>query len=323
MRRADVLIVTHQAGELLAKCLAAVRAQHCAPARIVVVVSSTAPVNLSHDIEVLRTPEPADFAPAANLGLRALGERPVVLLNDDTVPSPSFLGALLGAVDEPGIYQPQIHLEDGSIDNTGHWLFWDGFNVARDRGQMHSASPARCGAFSGAAVMFTPEVLAHVGHFDEDFGAYGEDLDLSLRAIRQGFPIHFVPEASITHTLGATYGRISPRKIFLVERNRTAAAIRSLPKRAVAVLPATSTLRISMMGAAALAGRGLGSGAGFSGAAAALAGVLAGFGTARSAWAKRQVDRGAWTTDGRSMWSHIQQSRAPLGKLMGIRITAP
>jgi len=317
MRQLDVLIVTHRAGLLLAECVAAVQAQTWKAARVVVVVSSDAPVTLPQGVELIRTKGPMDFAPAANLGLSAVGERPVVLLNDDTRPDPQFLETLAAASTEPGIYQPRILLEDGTVDNTGHRLFWDGFNIARDRGALTLRSAERCGAFSGAAVLFTPEVLEEVGCFDEDFGAFGEDVDLSLRATRQGFPIHYVPEAIVTHRLGATYGRTNPRKIFLVERNRTRAAVRSLPLIALAAFPATSALRISVMGAAALTGKGLGAGAGIRGAAAAIAGMAAGVTGVPDAWSKRREDRSHWSADEVQMCRHMFEQRAPLRALFG------
>jgi len=317
MQSIDVLIVTHHAGDLLRACLQGIRAQTHPASRVVVVVSSHAEVDVLKDVEVLRTPTPTDFAPAANLGLAAMGNRPTVLLNDDTVPDPGFLSALASAIDKEGIYQPAILLPDGRIDNTGHWLFWDGFNVARERGQRQTQDRETCGAFSGAAVLFTPAVLATVGHFDADFGAFGEDLDLSLRAIRHGFPILHAPQAKITHQLGATYGRSTPRKIFLIERNRTAAAIRSLPFSAVAAMPATTGIRLALMGASALKGEGLGHSAGLRGAAAAIAGMVAGTLSAPKAWSKRRGDKPKWTASDAEMWHHLNRERAPWNKLAG------
>lgn len=319
----DALIVTHRAGPLLSDCLAGMAAQTHPAARVVVVVSSNALASVPKNVELLRTSQPMDFAPAANLGLSVLGNRPVALLNDDTVPHPDFLKELATVATTEGIYQPRILLPDGSVDNTGHRLFWDGFNIARDRGQTTPREAGTCGAFSGAAVMFTPAVLSRVGSFDEDFGAYGEDLDLSLRAVRQGFRIQHVPKAVVTHRLGATYGRHSARKIFLVERNRTRAAIRSLPLGAIALLPATSALRLATMGAAAMTGSGLGAGAGLNGAAAALAGMAVGAAQAPRAWVKRRQDKADWTAGERAMWQHISKERAPLSDLFGPSISGP
>ena len=317
----DVLIVTHRAGPLLQDCLAGLAGQRLKPARTMVVVSSSVVPETPDGVEVIHTKQPSDFAPAANRGLSLLGNRPVVLLNDDTVAHPGFLDALASAATTEGIYQPRILLPNGTVDNTGHRLFWDGFNVARDRGQTTVRPASTCGAFSGAAVLFTPGVLERVGLFDEEFGAYGEDLDLSLRAVRLGFAIRHVPSAIITHRLGATYGRTSPRKIFLVERNRTRAAVRSMPMAALAMLPATTAVRIASMGVAALRGTGLGAGAGFSGAVAALAGMAAGTADAPWAWSKRAADKPNWVAGERAMWRHLSRQRVGLNDWFGEPIT--
>ena len=171
--------------------------------------------------------------------------------------------------------------------------------------------------------MFSPEILAQVGVFDGDFGAYGEDLDLSLRAIRKGFNIRHVPRALVTHNLGATYGRTSPRKVFLVERNRIQAAIRSLPLFAVISLPATSMFRLGLMGAAAITGTGLGASVGWKGAVAALAGLAAGTLGAPRAFRKRRSDRKDWTTGNHAMWAHMKSQAPPIGNLVGVNITRP
>ena len=218
------------------------------------VVSSDVSVTVPPGVDVLRTDGPSDFAPAANLGLSVMGDRPVVLLNDDTllilVSSPSLRARLTTE-----IYQPRILLPDGRIDNTGHWLFWDGFNVARGRGTHTTNLSDRAGAFSGAAVCFTPEVLETVGLFDSEFGAYGEDLDLSLRAVRMGFPIRYVPAAEVTTNSVRPTDRTTPKKIYRVERNRTQAAIRSLPAAAILAMPATATVRWAIMEQVAAARR--------------------------------------------------------------------
>ena len=71
----DALIVTHRGGALLSRCLGALSAQHTAPRRMLVVISSDVSVTVPSGVEVLRTDGPSDFAPAANLGLSVLGNR--------------------------------------------------------------------------------------------------------------------------------------------------------------------------------------------------------------------------------------------------------
>jgi len=303
--------------------VASLRAQTLQLARIVIAVSHSDRVELPSgaDLHIVRQPTPSGFAPTANLGLRTITSGAVIVLNDDTEADPDFVAALARAraTHGPGIYQPRIVLADSSdgverIDNTGHRLFFDGFNLARERGVplVQSTGPAcgEVGAFSGAAVYLDRAVLDATGGFDADLSAFGEDLDLSLRARRCGFRIRFVEDALIRHALGASYGRTGPRKVFLIERNRTRAALRSLPSGALATLPIWTGLRLAAMGSAAVLGRGAGAGVGLKGTAAALLGGLAGLAGSPQAIGKRLADRPHWTASDREMWRHMLRHHA-------------
>jgi hypothetical protein len=118
-----------------------------------------------------------------------------------------------------------------------------------------------------------------------------------------------VPEAIIGHALGASYGRVSRRKCYLVERNRVRAALRSLPVGALLTMPVWTGLRLSLMGAAALGGRGLGSRVGPEAAAAALVGGLAGYAWAGEALRLRAGDARSWVLGEREMWAALGRFR--------------
>lgn len=321
-RPLQVVVPTWNAGPLLARCVASVRAQ--APdVPVHVVVSNPAAGPLPAGVRIDRPGHPMHFAEAANRGLAAAAGCDVLLLNDDAALQTGALEALRAARRRggPGIYQPRIDLDDGSgrLDNLGHNLFFDGFNVARGRGRPAAAPPAgaEVGAFSGAAALLTAEVLAAVGHFDEGFEAFGEDLDLSLRARRCGFAIRAVPEARVHHRLGASYGRVTAEKVHRVERNRVRAAVRSLPRSALAGLPLWTTYRLLLTATAAASGRGMGAGVGPLAALAALTGAAAGLTHAPDAWRKRRADRAGWTLGEAAMWGHLWRHRARPADLWG------
>ncbi|MBK7761526.1 MAG: glycosyltransferase family 2 protein [Deltaproteobacteria bacterium] len=268
---------------------------------------------------MLHLGENVGFAKAANLGLAACARALILLLNDDTAPLPGFIDALRAAAAAARwLYQPRILLSDGSgrLDNTGHGLFPDGFNWARGREDHDSArpmtSPAEVGACSGAALLVHRDVLDAIGPFDEDLEAFGEDVDLSLRARRRGFPLVYVPEARIVHDLGATYGRYTPRKVFLVERNRVRAAIRSLPMSAVLTMPAWTALRLGGLAAASASGRGWSARVESGAKRAALRGLFAGVAAAPDALAKRRADADHWALGEWAMWGHLLKHRVRL-----------
>lgn len=321
----SALVVTHRGGALLRRCLEALRPQLLPGDALWVAVSAA--------------PHETDLNPCAELGARAvlLGSNvgfaraanaglghtrgAVLLLNDDTRPLPGFVHALREAAREPGLYQPRILLSDGSgrLDNTGHGLFPDGFNWARGREDQDGApydAPGEVGACSGAAMLITREVLDAIGPFDEDLEAFGEDVDLSLRARRAGFRLRYVPEARVEHELGATYGRYNARKVFLVERNRVRAALRSLPASALLSMPAWTGLRVLTLAAASATGHGWGARVESGAARAALEGMAAGFAHLPEALAKRRQDAPHWSTGEREMWAHLVRHRVRLRDLL-------
>lgn len=315
----SVAVPTWHGGALVSRCLASLAAQTRPPDRVVVAVANPqaasweTPAGLSVEV-VAATATPAHFATTANRALDRLRGGDVLLLNDDTEVDPEAVHALGRARRAgPGIYQPIIALHGTDrLDNIGHRLFFDGFNVAVGRGLplQGTARPQEAGAFSGAAALLTREVLDATGSFDEDFEAYGEDLDLSLRARRRGFPIRVVADALVHHQLGASYGRAGFDKVHRVERNRLRAAVRSLPRTALLTLPLWTTWRLGLTAGAALAGRGMGAAVSPAAALGVITGTVAGLAAAPAAWRKRKADQREWTVDDAAMWRALWAHRA-------------
>jgi len=55
---------------------------------------------------------------------------------------------------------------------------------------------------SGAFMFFRKSVLAEIGHFDETFFMYGEDIDLSYRVIKAGYKNYYLADTTIIHYKG-------------------------------------------------------------------------------------------------------------------------
>ncbi|MEC7239913.1 MAG: glycosyltransferase family 2 protein [Myxococcota bacterium] len=319
----SIVVISHLGGDLLARCVESLRPQLREGDELEVLISAeVGEASLQGlDLEVVHLGRNVGFAKAANVGFFRSIHPWILLLNDDTLAEPGFLDALREAAVEPGLYQPKILLADGSgrLDNIGHGLFPDGSNWARGRRAPDSERYSQAqdiGACSGAAMLVSREVLSTVGSFDGDLEAFGEDVDLSLRARRAGFPIRSVPEARIQHHLGASYGRYAPKKLFLVERNRFRAAVRSLPASALMTMPLWTSLRLAGLSLASVNNRGYASGVGKRAALATAGGLLAGIACLPDALRKRREDAQGWKVSEGQMWSILLRNRIRVGDVL-------
>ncbi|MBI4178653.1 glycosyltransferase [bacterium] len=155
------------------------------------------------------------FARANNAALRDILAQPhieyVCLLNSDTRPDPQWIEHLLIAAQRDGrigIAAPKILSMDqpDRIDSTGH-VFRFGRVVDRGKGCLDRGQYDRRTAVIGgcaAACLYRTEMLRQIGNFDESFGSYFEDVDLSWRAHRAGWKAAYVPAAVVHHKGGGT-----------------------------------------------------------------------------------------------------------------------
>ena len=73
---------------------------------------------------------------------------------------------------------------------------------------------------SACVALYRRAMLDAIGGFDASFFAFGEDADVAWRARTAGWSCLYVPASVAYHHGSATAGEASPRKYFLVGRNR-------------------------------------------------------------------------------------------------------
>lgn len=78
----------------------------------------------------------------------------------------------------------------------------------------------QCTFLTGCCILFRARALADTGLFREDFFAYVEDVELSLRLTRAGWLLGWVPAARLAHRVPAEGLSPSPMQIVLRDRNR-------------------------------------------------------------------------------------------------------
>jgi GT2 family glycosyltransferase len=181
-------------------------------------------------VELIRAGTNLGFAGGNNIGLRRALERGadcVLLLNNDAVANQGLAGALERATAErsdAGLLACKVFLRDGdAVEYAGAdfraWLGYSG--RARGYGKPDTFDLlAPTGRADGAAMAVTRAAAERAGLLDETLFAYVEDVEWSLRIRAAGFPVLFVPDASVRHKgTASTGGAASDTSLYYSTRN--------------------------------------------------------------------------------------------------------
>jgi len=215
-------------------------------------------------VRLVHAPRNLGFGAGNNLAIREARGRHIVLLNNDAVAMPAFVGEMVKAAEADitiGMVAPKVLLfsQPDRIDTTGHLLYPDGLNRGRGRLEKDEGQYDQCATAlfpSGAAALYTRRMLDDIGLFEESFFLYGDDTELGLRGRIAGWGCAFAPRAVAYHHYSRSVGAYSSQKAFYVERNRVLVLFRTFPWALIAISPAFTALRLALQTWGALTGRG-------------------------------------------------------------------
>ena len=156
------------------------------------------------------------FAAGCNAGIRhalARGVEYILLLNNDTYVAPDFIREMTSRMErDPGVAVvcPKIYFADHP---NLLWYAGADFNLwtgtPRHRGwkqldREEFGLEQEITQATGCAMLVRSDALREIGLLDEQFWAYAEDLDWSLRFLKRGYRLGFAPRALLWHHDGAT-----------------------------------------------------------------------------------------------------------------------
>jgi GT2 family glycosyltransferase len=218
-------------------CLVSLRGQTWSNLEVIVVENgSPKPIEVgASPVIVVRNPTNLGFSTAVNQGFKVARGDLLLILNSDVVLNPDYIACCVEAIDDSprraGVTGKLLKLDRSNIiDSTGHVLLAD--RTVRDRGEWESDE----GQFDyiddlfsipATAALYRMEALRDVGQvagelFDEDFFAYGEDVDLGWRLHLRGWNVAYTYKAKARHRRGVSkeVGR-APNYVTLLDvRNR-------------------------------------------------------------------------------------------------------
>jgi GT2 family glycosyltransferase len=165
------------------------------------------------DARLIAISKPLGFAKTVNLGFAKATTSWMGTVNDDVELSKDWAADLISAaMTETAALNPVISQPDGSIESIG--ILYDpiGRAIPITALDHKRTAPFRMSACNAACVIYRRNALEQVGYFDERFGSYLEDIDLSLRLNLAGWQNTIVPTVRVIHYKHQTSSKILGRK---------------------------------------------------------------------------------------------------------------
>lgn len=220
MERVSVIIANWNRKELLKPCLDSLYRQTFKDFAIYVVDNGSTDGSVEllrrsySDVRLIEFPENRGFSVAKNAAIEASSGEFVASLDNDTEADPHWLEELVRILDarpDIGFCASMVldYYDRSIIDSIGDGYGYIGISFKigseeRDTGQF--TEPFEVLGASACASIYRRSMLQDVGTFDEDFFAYMEDVDISIRARLAGYRCLAVPSAKVYHIGHATTG---------------------------------------------------------------------------------------------------------------------
>jgi GT2 family glycosyltransferase len=215
----SIVVPVHDNAELTRRCLDAVLADKPKWAEVVVADDcSTDPtaellVSYGDAIRVVRQDSNAGFAAACNAGVAATRGTYVVLLNNDTQPTPGWLDALrqyaeahprAAIVGAKLLWPGDLVQHAGVVVSPGGdvravYAGFPGDHPAVNRSRRYQIVTAAC-------MLIRREIFDQLDGFDQSYVNGYEDVDLCLRAGERGHEVHYCHTCVVYHLESASRG---------------------------------------------------------------------------------------------------------------------
>ena len=242
----SVVIVNYHSEAFLPACLDSLRAGAGALDLETIVVdnSRTAKAAGLHrtfpHVRLLESRTNVGFAQACNRGMAFARAPRILLLNPDTVVDAGAIATLARHLDHNpavGAVGPRLSNADGTLQFSCRrfprpWsIFFGRYALftrlfpknALSRDYLYSDWDHRTTRavdwVSGACVMVRRETLDRVGALDDGFFLFVEDMDWCRRIREGGLDVTYLPEATVTHHIGASRGPVTAKIAW--ERHRS------------------------------------------------------------------------------------------------------
>jgi len=225
--KVSVIFVIYEAKKYIKPAFDSVLAQTHKDLEVIAVINkstdgSREEIALNYpSVKIIEPSENLYFAKGNNVAIHAASGEYIQLVNQDVILEPNYIEQMLIAFNDPQVAAVTGKILRYDFDNNQKTSIVDTLGIslsnsgrARDIGQLQEdrgqfENPQTVFGVSGAVPMYRKSALEAVRYnqeyFDEDFGSYWEDADLSWRLNNAGFKNVYAPKAVAYH--GRTAGQ--------------------------------------------------------------------------------------------------------------------
>jgi GT2 family glycosyltransferase len=207
---------------------------------------------------VLCPAENTGYAGGCRLGAAEATGDVLAFVNSDAIVAPDALARLAAVTAEPrvGGAMASVRLADTPdlINTAGNPLHFVGLSWAGGNGSPATEYAVRrqVPSLSGCCFAIRRSLWVELDGFAEEYFAYHEDTELSLRLWHRGLTAEYLPDAVARHHYEFSRNDL---KFYLVERNRLITLLTTYQGRSLAVLaPMIALTELAMLAAAVLGG---------------------------------------------------------------------
>ena len=229
----SIIILNYNAEKFLDECLNSIYKTEKVNFEIILVDNASTDksyrecVKKFPGIKLIENKKNLGYCEGNNVGIRASKGEYVVVLNPDTIVTPTWLSELIYAYQKngEGIYQPKIlaTTDHDMLLSSGQFIQLFGFGYSRGKGEKHvqeSTNIEKISYASGTCLFTSKKILEKLDNFDSFLFAYHDDLDLCWRGVMLGINSFYVPASIIFHPIEGYSFKWSKFKFYLMERNR-------------------------------------------------------------------------------------------------------
>lgn len=244
----SVIVVNWNGEKYIKDCLSSLRIQTYPKKEIILVDNGSKDNSLAiveeyfPEVRVIKLSQNCGFAKANNIALEEAKGEFICLLNNDAFPENNWVEELVKTIkpfpEAAAVGSKMLNYDNREIiDSAGDgytrmgWPDKIGSGTKVDDKYEHIREVI---SICAGAALYRRSVLDKGGFFDEDFFAYLEDVDLSLRINMMGFKCIYVPTGIVYHVGSATTGsKINHFTVYWSTRNYFPVILKNLPTKLI------------------------------------------------------------------------------------------